>query len=359
MSAARAERLGELVAASALDALIVEGAANLRYITGYTGSSGLALVRADGSGVFYTDFRYETQSAAEVDGDAFSREIVTGELLAALARGLRGGRVGFDEATMTVRRRRGLGDTVADGVELVATSGLVEQLRLVKDEAEIAAIGAAATLVDGIYEWLFAQGLRGRSEHEVAVSIEHEMRLRGASGPSFDSIVAGGAHGALPHAQPRDEPIEAGTLVTIDIGARLHGYCSDCTRTVAVGEPTAHAREVYAIVQAAQLAGLAAVAPGVTGRDADAAARTVVEQAGYGERFRHGLGHGVGLDIHEAPRLSREGGEEPLRAGTIVTVEPGIYLPGELGVRIEDLVVVRDSGAGILSGFTKELLVLD
>ncbi len=359
MSSGRAARLGELIAAGELDALIVEGAANLRYLTGFTGSSGLALARADGSGVFYTDFRYETQSAAEVD-EAFSREILTtGELLDALGGALVGGRVGFDDAAMSVRRRERLGELTGSAVELVGAGGLVERLRAVKDEGEIEAIAGAAGLVDEIYEWLFAQRLGGRTERELAISLEHEMRVRGASAPSFDSIVASGPHGALPHAQPRDVAIEIGVLVTFDIGACLDGYCSDCTRTVAVGEPGTHAREVYALVLASQLAGLAAVAPGVLGREADAAARVVIEDAGYGERFGHGLGHGVGIDIHEAPRLSRTASDDPLVAGNVVTVEPGIYLPGELGVRIEDLVVVRDSGAEILSHFTKELLVLE
>jgi Xaa-Pro aminopeptidase len=358
VSGERPARLRELIAAEALDALIVEGAANLHYLTGYTGSNGLALLRADGSGRFFTDFRYQSAVAEQVD-DAFVCEIVTGDLHDALARLLTGGRVGFDDAKTSVRRRASLGELASPTVELVGAAGLVERLRAVKDEAEIAAIAAAATLIDELFGWLFAQRLSGRTEREVMISLEHEMRLRGASAPSFDSIVAGGAHGALPHAQPRDAPIERGTLVTFDIGALVDSYCSDCTRTVAVGEPSERAREIYDVVLAAQLAGLDAIAPGVSGREADAQARAVIEQAGYGERFGHGLGHGVGLEIHEAPRLARTGAEEPLLAGNVVTVEPGVYLPGELGVRIEDLVVVRQNGAQILSGFTKELLVLE
>ena len=185
------------------------------------------------------------------------------------------------------------------------------------------------------------------------------MRLRGATAPSFASIVAGGTHAALPHAQPGEMKIERGTLVTFDLGALVGGYCSDCTRTVAVGEPSAQAREVYAIVLDAQLAGLEAIVPGISGRDADARARAVIEEAGYGDYFGHGLGHGVGLEIHEAPRLARTSGDHELLVGNVVTVEPGIYLPGELGVRIEDLAVVRADGAQVLSSFTKELLVLD
>lgn len=353
----RPARLGELIAAAELDALIVEGAANLRYLTGYSGSNGLALVSADGSGRFLTDFRYATQAAAEVD-DAFDREIATGDLLEAVAGSLPTGRIGFDDASTTVRRRARLGELADPGVELVASSGLVERLRAVKDEGEIESIAAAAALVDSVFDWLFSRRLSGRTERELAVSLEHEMRLRGASGPSFPSIVASGAHGALPHAQPRDVAIERGVLVTFDIGAVVDSYCSDCTRTVAVGEPSARAREVYEVVAEAQLAGLAGIAPQVAGREADAKARDVIERAGFGERFGHGLGHGVGLEIHEAPRLTRIS-EDVLAAGNVVTDEPGVYLPDELGVRIEDLVVVREGGVQILSGFTKELLVLD
>jgi Xaa-Pro aminopeptidase len=213
--------------------------------------------------------------------------------------------------------------------------------------------------VDGIYEWLLERGFAGRKERDVAIELEHEMRMRGASGPSFDSIVASGPHGALPHAQATDSPIVAGTLVTVDIGAIRDGYCSDCTRTFAVGEPTAQAREVYELVLAAQIAGLDALAPGLSGVAVDAKARAVIADAGYGEYFGHGLGHGVGLEIHEPPRLSRHASDEPLRTGNVVTVEPGIYLPGTLGVRIEDLVVLTEDGAARLSRFTKELLVVD
>jgi len=353
----RLARLGELIAAADLDGLIVEGAANLRYLAGFSGSNGLAFVRVDGSGSFLTDFRYETAAAGEV-GDALAREIASGDLLEAVADSLPHGRVGFDDASTTVRRRARLGELADPAVELVASAGLVEQLRAVKDEREIESIAAAAALIDELLTWLFGGRLSGRTEREVAISLEHEMRLRGATGPSFPSIVASGAHGALPHAQPRDVAIARGGLVTFDVGAVVDSYCSDCTRTVAVGEPSGRAREVYEVVAAAQLAGLAGILPGVTGREADAKARAVIEQAGFGERFGHGLGHGVGLEIHEAPRLARIS-EDVLAPGNVVTAEPGVYLPDELGVRIEDLVVVREGGVQILSSFTKELLVLD
>ena len=197
----------------------MQGEANLRYLTGYTGSNGLALVGARGGGRFFTDFRYASQIEQELDR-AFEAEIASGgELLDALAARLPGGRVGFDDTTTSVRRRARLGELAGDGVELVAAAGLVEALRAVKDEDEVALVAASAALTDAIYEWLLERGLGGRSEREVAIALEHEMRMRGASGPSFPSIVASGPPGALPHAQPRDAAIERGTLVTIDIGS--------------------------------------------------------------------------------------------------------------------------------------------
>jgi len=358
MKSARVERIRELLIERDLEALIVNGRANLRYLSGFTGTSGVALVAADGQPRFFTDFRYQEQSAVEVDG-AFAREIVDDDPLIGVAAALPPGRVGFDDATTTVAERARLEEHAPPASELVASGRLVERLRAVKEPEEIERIAAAAALVDGIYEWLLERGFAGRRERDVAIELEHEMRMRGASGPSFDSIVASGPLAALPHAQASDSPIVAGTLVTVDIGAIRHGYCSDCTRTFAVGEPTAQAREIYELVLAAQVAGLNALAAGLSGVAVDAKARAVIADAGYGEYFGHGLGHGVGLEIHEPPRLSRHASDEPLQAGNVVTVEPGIYLPGTLGVRIEDLAVVTEDGARRLSLFTKDLLVVD
>ncbi len=353
----RAERLAAAAAEEGVDGLIVGGAANLRYVTGYTGSNGLALVTTSGTQRFLTDFRYEAQAAAELTG-GFSSEIVTGDLLDALAGQLPVGRIGFDDAELSVRRHARLVELAPDGVELVACGGLVERLRSVKDADELARIGAAADLVDGIYAWLVERGLSGRIEREVALDLEFEMRRRGADRPSFSSIVASGVRGASPHASPTGEPIDRGSLVTIDIGAVLDGYCSDCTRTFAAGgEPDGLGREIYELVLEAQLAGLGAVAAGQTGPEVDAVARAVIEAAGHGEHFGHGLGHGVGIEVHEGPRLSKLASDDPLLENQVVTVEPGVYLPGRLGVRIEDLVVVGRDGPRVLSHFTKDLLV--
>ena len=337
-----------------IDALLITEPANLRYVTGFTGSNGFAVV-SEHIRRFVTDFRYVEQAKAEVPD--FDRVQGPQELLAALS-SLEGvERLGFDDAHMSVRAHRRLGELLPAGVELVPAAGVVEAVRAVKEPDEVRRIAASAALVDDIYDWLLEFGLVGRTEREVAVALEHEMRLRGASGPSFDSIVASAEHGALPHAQPRDVPIAKHTLVTIDIGAVLDGYCSDCTRTWATGEVPDVLAETHALVLRAQVAALDAVRPGPSGRELDAIARDIIAAAGHAEHFGHGLGHGVGLVTHEAPRLARTA-EARLVPGNVVTVEPGVYLPGIGGVRIEDLVVVTDDGRDVLSRTTKELLTV-
>jgi Xaa-Pro aminopeptidase len=376
--------------------LVVTDPTNLRYITGFTGTNGLALVAAaeNGRNLFLTDFRYETQSAAQVP-ELYERLIFNIDLAEALANELSpgraadggqqerkkhekegeeevepprtnlaelfpgGGRVGFEDGAMTVKRHARLRELLGRRWELEPCGGLVEELREVKAPSELAAIRAACELADAALREVLEDGLVGRSEREVAIDLELRMRRLGATGPSFPTIVAAGQHGALPHAEPRDRAIPRDTLVTIDWGALLDGYCSDCTRTYATGERLPEgAREVYELVLRAQLAGLAAVRPGRNGKEIDAVAREVIERAGHGERFGHGLGHGVGMDVHEAPRLSRTAGEQPLRAGAVVTVEPGVYLPERFGVRIEDLVVVGEEGPQVLTGLSKQLTVV-
>jgi Xaa-Pro aminopeptidase len=360
--ASRLERVAGVAAERDVDALVVTAPLDVRYVTGYTGSNGIALVGAGegGARLFLTDFRYAAQAAEQV-APAWQREIVSQDLLEGVGRALSqldadGGRLGFDADHLTVARHARLRELAPEGWELVATRDVVQRLREVKDAGELASIRAAAELADGVLEWIAGRGLVGRTERAVALELEHEMRLRGAQGPSFPSIVASGPHGALPHAEPRDEAIARGSLVTIDLGAIVDGYCSDCTRTFGAGPVDEEGREVYELVLRAQQAAVAAVAPGPTGRELDAVARDIIEAAGHGGDFGHSLGHGVGLDIHEGPRLSRLTGDRPLVAGNVVTVEPGVYLPGRLGVRIEDLVVVTETGAEVLSRFTKELI---
>lgn len=363
----RVERLAVELRERKLDALLVWSAVNIRYLTGFTGSNSLLLIAAPGrSGEhrFLTDFRYETQSAEQVS-ELFAREIVSGELLDAavavlLATAGTAGRLGFDDGSLTVAQHTRLRELLPAGWQLVPCAGAVERMRAVKDDHEIARIRAATQLADeALQRSVLQRGLIGRTEREVAIDLELEMRRLGADGPSFPSIVASGVHGALPHAEPRAEPIAPDVLVTIDWGALHEGYCSDCTRTYATGEHiSARAREVYELVRSAQALALAAVTAGPSGRELDAVAREAIEAAGHGEHFGHGLGHGVGMEIHEGPRLSRTAGEDPLRAGNVVTVEPGVYLPGECGVRIEDLLVVRPDGHEVLTGLSTELTVI-
>jgi Xaa-Pro aminopeptidase len=358
----RIERLAGELAERGVDALLVSTPVNVRYLTGFTGSNGLALITGGGQAghKFFTDFRYTAQSAEQV-APLLAREIATGNLLQAAARTLAGsgGTLGFDDASVTVADHRRLREALAQGWELAPCAGSVERLRAIKDPQEIEAMRAAAQLADEALRGLLEAGLTGRSEREVAIDLELRMRRLGAESASFPSIVAAGAHGALPHAEPRDEPIPAGVLVTIDWGALHEGYCSDCTRTYATGEGLSEqAREVYALVLEAQELGVAAVHAGPTGREVDAIAREVIERAGHGEHFGHGLGHGVGMEIHEAPLLSRTEGERRLQAGNVVTVEPGVYLPSLLGVRIEDLLVVREDGQEVLNGLDKALTVI-
>ncbi len=382
---ARTKRLAALLSERGVDVLLVTHPVNLRYLTGFTGTNGLALISfgepagaqagaeaeaqdgAQNGGPalcgqrFLTDFRYETQSAEQVPA-LFERRIVSVDLFEAAAAELaqaRGGRLGFEEAALTVKRHTRLRELLPDAWELVPGGGLVEELREIKESAELDRIRAAAQLADEALRGVLEGGLAGRTEREVAIELELRMRRLGAHAPSFPSIVAAGPHSALPHAEPRDTPIPRDTLLTIDWGASHEGYCSDCTRTYATGEQLpAEAREVYEIVLRAQLAGIAAVRAGPTGKEVDGVAREVIERAGHGEHFGHGLGHGVGMEVHEAPRLSRTAGEQALRAGNVVTVEPGVYIPGRFGVRIEDLLAVTEDGALVLSGLDKELTVV-
>ena len=370
----RVERLMADLRERELDVLLVATPVNVRYLTGFTGSNALLLIAADapagglggagGPGIhrFFTDFRYGTQSADQVP-DVFAREIVYDKLLDAVAEALKdtkrdAGRLGFDDASLTVAQHTHLREQLPDGWELVPCAGMVERLRAVKDPSEIARIRTAAELADEAMLRILERGLAGRTERDVAIDLELEMRRLGAE-PSFPSIIAAGTHGALPHAEPRDEPIARDVLVTIDWGALHEGYCSDCTRTYATGEGvSAQAREVYELVRSAQAEALAAVRAGPTGPELDGVARAIIDAAGHGEDFGHGLGHGVGMEVHEGPRLSRTAGDDPLLAGNVVTVEPGVYLPGDCGVRIEDLLVVHADGHEVLTGLPKELTVI-
>ncbi len=351
--AARGDRLEQLLAERELERMLVTDLTNVRYLTGFTGSNG-ACVCGPGQRLFFTDFRYTERAASEVSG--WEAITLADDWLGGLAAHLTG-RVGFEDDKMAVRTHEKLREKLAEGVETVGAGGTVERLRRVKDAEELAAIAAASELADEVWRWSLEAGLLGRREREVAGAAEARIRELGAE-PSFPAIVAAGANGALPHAEPGEREIGRGELVVFDMGARLDGYCSDGTRTYAAGEPGERARAVYEVVRAAQAAALAAIAPGAQGEAVDTVGRKVIEAAGHGEHFGHALGHGVGLEVHEGPRLSQRS-DDVLEPGEVVTVEPGVYLPGELGVRIEDLVVVTEDGQRNLSGLPKELQLVD
>ena len=358
MSGSRADRVSQRLAERELDALLVTDLFDLRYLTGFTGSNGMAVVGRDVRR-FITDFRYVEQAAREVDG--FDRERAPQDFITALSDGWPGDgrlRLGFDDQQISVKTHARLRSILPGRIQLVAAGGVVAAERAVKDADEIRRIAAAAALCDDIYGWVREQGIVGRTERSIAVALEHEMRLRGATGPSFPSIVASGERGALPHASAGDDVIARDTLVTLDLGVELDGYCSDCTRTWATGTLPDELEEAYDLVLRAQIAALDAVRPGPEGREIDAIARDIIDAAGHGEHFGHGLGHGVGLEFHEAPRLARTA-TDSLVTGNVVTVEPGVYLPGIGGVRIEDLVVVTQDGRDVLTRTTKELVTAD
>ncbi|HVW41494.1 MAG TPA: Xaa-Pro peptidase family protein [Amycolatopsis sp.] len=358
----RRQHLRDLLQQAGVDALLVTDLLNIRYLTGFTGSNAALLVHISGDErtVFCTDGRYTTQAAAEVpDLERVDDRASAAALLkradehAATYRG-----TGFESHHVSVEDYEAFA-ALADGIELRRAPGLVEQLRLIKDDTEIASLRRACEAADEALAGLLERGgIRpGRSEREVARDLENLMLDHGSTGPSFDSIVAAGANSAIPHHQPTGYVLAAGDFVKLDFGATVDGYHSDMTRTLVLGEPAGWQRDLYELVSRSQAAGRAAVKPGSGVVDVDKAARQVIEDAGHGDEFSHGLGHGVGLQIHEAPRIAKTG-DGTLTAGMTVTVEPGVYLAGRGGVRIEDTLVVRDAAPELLTLSSKELVVV-
>ena len=337
----------ERLAAQLDDPLLVTGLINVRYLTGLQSSNAAVLVEPAGDATLYTDFRY-AEAARAIDGVRF--EQTPRHVIRALAELLAGRRIAVEAAHVSLASADKLR---AGGVELVSTIGLVEALRAVKEPGELDALRRAAAISDHVYDELSRQPFVGRTETELAWWLEQAWHEAGSDGPAFDAIVAFGENGARPHARLRDEPIPAGTLVVIDAGCTVDGYHSDCTRTFFTGEPEGRLRELYDLCLQGQLDALDAVRPGASGRDVDAVSRVAIEAAGMGEHYGHGLGHGVGLDVHEEPNLRPES-DSVLEAGNVVTIEPGIYLAGDVGVRIEDMVVVTEDGCERLTTVTKE-----
>jgi len=364
----RREALRELLRVAEIDALLVTNLINVRYLTGFTGSNAALVVHASDSASdeartrLATDTRYTTQAAAQVPDLAVQVERSSAPPLVTKAAEDGVARLGFESDHVTVDGHARLTKVAAEatgGTELHRAPGMVQKLRQVKDEGEVAVLRAACAAADAaLADLIAAGGIRpGRTEREVGWDLEARMREHGADGPSFETIVAAGANSAVPHHRPTDAVLAAGDFVKLDFGALVAGYHSDMTRTLVLGEPADWQREIYELVATAQAAGRDALAVGTGFGTIDAAARDVIAAAGHAEHFGHGLGHGVGLEIHEAPSLSATGPGE-LQLGMAVTVEPGVYLAGQGGVRIEDTLVVRDGEPELLTQTTKDLVTL-
>ena len=329
--------------------LLVTTPANVTYLTGFVSSNASLFVEPDAVRLF-TDFRYAEKAREVEDVEFVEARRDTMQHIAELL----SGRVGFESPHLTYRNWEILRD---GGLELVPRVGTVEGLRAVKDEDELRRIRDAARITTQAYEQLAEEPFVGRTERELAWRMEELFHEFGADAPAFETIVAAGPNGARPHADPGDRTIGENTTVVIDAGAALGGYCSDCTRTFATGTLPDELQRAYDVCLQGQLAGLEATRAGVTGVEADKASRDPISDAGFGENYGHGLGHGVGIDVHEAPRLAQTS-SDTLEPGNVVTIEPGIYLEGTGGIRIEDLVVVTDGGPEVLTGFTKELVTV-
>jgi len=341
----RTERLRTILE----EPLLVSDGVNVRYLTGFDSSNAALLVETDRVRLF-SDFRY-AEAARGVEGVEFVE--TKRSLFVSLAELLEG-RVGFEADDVTYSSWETLS---AGGLELVPRRGIVEALRAVKDQGELDAIRRAGAITSEAYARFADEPFIGRTERKLAWRLEELFHELGADAPAFETIVASGENSARPHARPTDREVGAGETVVIDAGVIVDGYCSDCTRTFATGPLPDELTAAYEACLEGQLAGLEAVRSGTTGVEADAAAREKIEAAGLGEKFGHGLGHGVGLMVHEAPRLSRES-TDTLAAGNVVTVEPGVYLEGVGGIRIEDLVIVGEEGAEVLTSFTKDLVTV-
>ena len=348
---ALAARLDDL----SVDALLVTRLLHTRYLTGFTGSNGQVLLRRD-EALFMTDGRYTEESRREVpDMERHTYTSPMREELGALLAGVT--RLGFEADEMTVAGRDRLATALGDGIELVPTTDAVEKLREIKDDDERAAIRQAQAITDAAFEQILDRFAVGVTEQQIARQLETLMLDEGAEGLAFESIVAFGESAAEPHHEPGHRVLEEGDVIKMDFGARFEGSHADFTRTVAFGSAPTELKKIHDIVRESQQAGFDAVRAGVIGKDVDAASRAVIERAGYGDRFVHSLGHGVGLEIHEGPNFAKTV-EDEIPAGAVVTVEPGIYIPGLGGVRIEDMVEVTDDGCVVVGTSTRDLIEL-
>lgn len=357
MTASRSAKLRSELAARSLDGLIISKPENRAYLSGFTGSAGVLLITKR-SAYLVTDFRYTEQATAQAPAFTVVKFAATGSTtVAELCAKEQVHRLGFEGDFLTVDEFLVL-EKLHQGRDLLSVSGLVEALRMIKDEAEIAIMRRAAQITDEGFMHILKFIQTGMTEREVALELEFQMKRLGAEGLAFETIAASGVRSSMPHGVASEKVIESGDLLTLDFGALYHGYCADMTRTVMVGEPTERQREIYGIVLEAQLRGVAACKPGMTGQELDEVCRGYIREQGYGDNFGHSTGHGVGRFIHEGPRVAVRS-EEVLKPGMVVTIEPGIYLPGWGGVRIEDSVLVTETGCERLSQSPKELIILE
>lgn len=353
----RVSRLQGLLQENNLDALLITSSANRTYLSGFTGSSGYVLITIT-QAVLFTDSRYVTQAGEQVAHmDIIEHEPKAIRTIAKALVDCGIQRLGFESAHVTYADYQAYANEL-NGIDLVPAVDMVEQLRMIKDEWELAILKEAAELADQTFSYILGVIKPGMKEREVALELETYMRKAGATGPSFETIVASGERSALPHGVASDKVIQSGEFVKLDFGAYYKGYCSDITRTVMVGKPTKKHKEIYEIVLEAQVHALEQIRPGMTGSEADALTRDIIKMYGYNDYFGHGTGHGIGLEIHEAPRLSQNS-NTCLQTGMTVTVEPGIYLPGFGGVRIEDDIVITENGIERLTVSSKDFTVID
>ena len=358
---ARQQKLREHLATTRFDALLISHLPNIRYLCGFTGSAGFLLMEPNGS-TFFSDVRYDTQAHEEVRSAkiVIARKSVlqrVGELLSARRTRGRGWHIGIEAEHFTLADKKRLNDHLPPGTRLKDAPAVVERFRMVKDGEELERIRGAVNLGAHLFDRALEIIRPGVKESEVAAAMEYAARLAGAEAMSFDTIIASGARSALPHGRASEQTIPRGAFVVCDFGVILTGYCSDQTRTVWVGPVADDARRVYEAVKAAQQAAVNAVRPGITTGEVDEAARKVLRKAGLGKYFTHSTGHGVGLDIHEAPRVAA-GQKEILQPGMVITIEPGVYFPGKWGVRIEDMVVVTASGRDVLTPTGKDFVAV-
>ncbi|GMX65522.1 Xaa-Pro dipeptidase [Paenibacillus elgii] len=356
MQQQRIGRLRGLLEQKGLPALLITNATNRKYMTGFTGSAGYVLITADRA-VLLTDFRYVTQASEQAAGyEIIEHGPKVVESINDLLRKWGIDKLGFEQTDLSYGTYSSYAEALG-GIEFAPTGGLVESLRMIKDDGEIAVMQQAANLADRAFVHVLGLLKSGVKELDISLEIEIFVRKHGAASTSFETIVASGERSALPHGKASDKIIGTGEFVTLDFGAYYKSYCSDITRTVIVGTPTDKHRDIYKIVLEAQMEALERIKPGMTGKEADAVARDIIKRYGYGDHFGHGTGHGLGMEVHESPRLSVQG-DVVLAPGMVVTVEPGIYLPGFGGVRIEDDIVITETGNRRLTQSSKDLIVI-